>query len=48
MIASDPQLQQFVEEFTEANAGRAFFTGLQGLGDTIFRDFEQNRSKRAR
>lgn len=48
MIASDPQLQAFVEEFTEANGGRAFFTGLQGLGDTIFRDFEQNRSKRAR
>ena len=48
MIAQDPQLQEFVEEFTEANGGRAFFTGLQGLGDMIFKDFERNRARRAR
>lgn len=48
MIASDPQLQAFVEAFTEANQGRAFFTGLQGLSDTIFTDFQQGRSRRAR
>jgi len=48
MIAQDPQLQEFVEAFTEANGGRAFLTGLQGLGAPIFKDFERNRARRAR
>ena len=48
MIATDPALQRFVSDFTEANNGRAFFTGLKGLGDTIFTDFERNRRGRAR
>ncbi len=46
MIAQDPYLQQFVEDFTEANNGRAFFTGLQGLGDIMFTDFEKNRRRK--
>lgn len=46
MIASDPHLQRFVEQFTEANNGRAFFTGLNGLADVMFTDFEKNRRKR--
>ena len=46
MIASDPYLQQFVEEFSEANNGRAFYTGLKGLGEFIFEDFERNRRRK--
>lgn len=46
MIAQDPYLQRFVDEFTRANNGRAFYTGLGGLGDVMFRDFEQNRTRR--
>lgn len=46
MIANDPYLQRFVDEFTEANQGKAFFTGLQGLGEMIFTDYEANRRKR--
>ena len=46
MIASDPYLQQFVDAFTEANKGKAFYTGLQGLGEMIFKDYEANRRKR--
>lgn len=46
MIASDPYLQQFVDEFTEANQGMAYFTGLNGLGDMVFRDYEKNRSRK--
>jgi len=46
MIAQDPYLQQFVENFTEANQGKAFFTGLKGLGEMIFHDYEANRKKR--
>ena len=46
MIAQDPYLQQFVRKFTEANRGKAFFTGLKGLGEMIFEDYEKNRKKR--
>lgn len=46
MIAQDPYLQQFVEEFTETNNGRAFYTGLQGLGEIVFSDYEKNKRKR--
>ncbi|MCO5723561.1 vWA domain-containing protein [Robiginitalea marina] len=46
MIAQDPYLMQFVRHFTEANKGKAFFTGLQGLGEMIFEDYEQNRKRR--
>jgi uncharacterized protein with von Willebrand factor type A (vWA) domain len=45
MIAQDPYLQQFVEEFTAANQGKAFYTGLKGLGGMIFEDYETNRKK---
>jgi uncharacterized protein with von Willebrand factor type A (vWA) domain len=48
MIARDPYLQQFVQHFTEANQGKAFFTGLKGLGDFIFQDYERNRRRRMR
>lgn len=46
MIAQDPYLQKFVEDFTEANNGKAFYAGLEGLGDFIFRDYENNKRKR--
>lgn len=46
MIASDPYLQQFVDSFTEANQGKAFYTGLQGLGEMIFTDYENNRKRK--
>lgn len=46
MIAQDPYLQQFVNHFTEANQGKAFYTGLKGLGEMIFEDYEANRKKR--
>jgi len=46
MIAQDPYLKQFVRTFTETNRGKAFFTGLKGLGEMIFEDYEKNRKKR--
>ena len=48
MIAQDPYLMQFVRQFTEANQGKAFYTGLKGLGEMIFEDYETNRKKRIR
>ena len=48
MIAQDPYLQRFVNHFTEANQGKAFYTGLKGLGEMIFEDYESNRKKRVK
>jgi uncharacterized protein with von Willebrand factor type A (vWA) domain len=48
MIAQDPYLMKFIREFTEANKGKAFFTGLKGLGEMIFEDYESNRRKKLR
>lgn len=48
MIAQDPYLQKFVEEFTEVNKGKAFYTSLNGLGDFIFADYENNKKRRVR
>jgi len=46
MIAQDPYLQKFVEEFTETNKGKAFYASLEGLGEFIFKDYERNKRKR--
>ena len=46
MIAQDPYLRKFVEMFTAQNKGKAFLTGLSGLGQMIFEDYEKNRVKR--
>ncbi len=45
MIATDPYLQRFVQEFTETNNGKAFFASLDRLGAFIFRDFESGKKK---
>ncbi|MDQ0478032.1 MULTISPECIES: VWA domain-containing protein [Chryseobacterium] len=46
MIAQDPYLRKFVDAFTAQNQGKAFLTGLSGLGEMIFEDYERNRIKR--
>ncbi|MFZ1513826.1 MAG: VWA domain-containing protein [Saprospiraceae bacterium] len=46
MIAQDPYLQKFVEEFTEANQGKAFYSGLQGLGQYIFADYQNSKKRK--
>ena len=45
MIATDPYLQKFVQEFTEMNNGKAFFASLDKLGAFIFKDFESGKRK---
>ena len=45
MIARDPYLVQFVQSFTETNGGKAYYSGLQGLGDFVFRDYKRNKKK---
>jgi Ca-activated chloride channel homolog len=46
MIATDPYLKKFVREFTAANNGNAYYSGLQGLGNLVFEDFNKNRRKK--
>ena len=46
MIAKDSFLMEFIQKFTEANKGKAFYTGLENLGEMIFEDYESNRKKR--
>lgn len=46
MIASDPYLQAFIQEFTESNGGKAFYTGLNGLGEMVFEDYSRNKKRR--
>ena len=46
MIASDPYLRQFVDQFTRANSGKAFYSSLEGLGEFIFMDYKKNKRKR--
>jgi Ca-activated chloride channel family protein len=41
MITSDPYLQKF----TEVNQGKAYYSGLQGLGHLVFEDYKKNRRK---
>ena len=45
MIATDPYLQRFVQEFTETNHGKAFFASLDKLGAFIFSYFERGNRK---
>ena len=48
MIARDPYLIRFVDQFTKANNGKAFYSSLQGLGEYIFMDYKNNKGKRHR
>ncbi len=46
MIAQDPYLVRFVDQFTRANNGKAFYSSLDGLGEFIFMDYNNNKRKR--
>ncbi len=46
MLTEDPVLVDFVEEFTEANRGRAYYTAPDKLGSFLLVDFLKNRRRR--
>jgi uncharacterized protein with von Willebrand factor type A (vWA) domain len=48
MIAKDPYLIEFVEEFSKVSGGQAFYTGLDGLGEFIFVDYAAHRRGKIR
>ncbi|MFT5724048.1 MAG: Ca-activated chloride channel family protein [Bacteroidia bacterium] len=45
MIAQDPYLQQFISEFTEEAKGKAFYSGLDNLGQFVIHDYANNKRK---
>lgn len=45
MIAQDHYLVNFIEEFTKANNGKAYFSDLDRLGQHIFVDYLKNRKR---
>ena len=48
MIAKDPYLIEFVEEFSRVCEGKAFYTGLDGLGEFVFVDYAAHRKGKIR
>jgi uncharacterized protein with von Willebrand factor type A (vWA) domain len=46
MVARDPYLVNFVEDLTKSNRGRAYYSGLNELGETVFVDYIKNRRKK--
>lgn len=48
MVAQDPYLVDFIEELTKSNGGRAFYSGLNKLGEMLFVDYISNRKKKMR
>ena len=45
MIARDPYLVRFVEAFTQANDGKAFYSSLQGLGSFVLDNYKKRKRK---
>jgi uncharacterized protein with von Willebrand factor type A (vWA) domain len=46
MIAQEPHLINFVDQFTQANNGKAFYSSLENLGEFIFLDYNEKKKKR--
>jgi uncharacterized protein with von Willebrand factor type A (vWA) domain len=46
MIATDPLLQEFVEQLTRTNRGRAYFASPDNLGEFVLADYLKNRRRR--
>ncbi len=45
MLATDPELQDFVEEMTRINHGRAYFASADKLGEFLFADYIRNKRR---
>ncbi len=45
MIARDPYLVRFVEAFTKANNGNAFYSSLEGLGSFVLDNYKKKKRK---
>ena len=48
MLTTDPYLQRFIERFTEACRGKAYFASSSRLESFVMVDFIRNRRRRVR
>ena len=48
MLTSDPELQRFIENFTEACRGQAYFADSARIESFVLVDFMRNRRRRMR
>lgn len=46
MLTEEPALVDFVNKLTRINRGRAYFSSVEKLGDSVFVDYLKNRKKR--
>ncbi|MFT4522461.1 MAG: Ca-activated chloride channel family protein [Bacteroidia bacterium] len=46
MIAKDPYLEQFIADFTETANGKAYYSGLNNLGEFVIHDYANNKRKK--
>lgn len=45
MIAQDQYLVSFIQEFTKANQGKAYYSSLNELGEQVFVDYLKNKKR---
>ncbi len=48
MIARDPYLMQFIDQFTKANYGKAFYSSPEGVGKFVFMDYKKNKGRKTK
>jgi uncharacterized protein with von Willebrand factor type A (vWA) domain len=48
MLTTDPTLVDFVDTFTRANRGRAYYSELENLGSFVLVDYMRNKRRRVR
>ena len=48
MVTDDPTLVRFVEDLTQINQGRAYYTALGKLGQFLLVDYIRNRKRSVR
>jgi uncharacterized protein with von Willebrand factor type A (vWA) domain len=48
MLTTDPTLVDFVDTFTKANRGRAYYSELERLGSFVLVDYMKNKRRRVR
>jgi len=45
MLATDPSLQEFVDEMSRINKGKAYFASAERLGEFLFADYIRNKRR---
>ena len=45
MLATDPSLQEFVDELSRINKGKAYFASAERLGEFLFADYIRNKRR---